>query len=273
LINGYILGINNDGCEDVDECEEGKDQCNYALAPNGLVSLETCQNIIGGYVCIPWNVSTCVGPTAKASVCAAPPCGSATPLADRNEVKGLLGNGKVELYADESTLGDSPIEGYFWTLVSAPAGSNPRLQSTLTQTAFVSELSKKGEYVFQVQVMDTCGKSSTDTVTVTKVVDEPTRELVGVAPGSSTGGGFIRVPGATLSPVIASGPGFPTTSAPLGAGGGGPGLPGGPGSSPDQPWTKPRTRAPNVLSAGSSYTIARLLVAVSLFLSVTIPAL
>ena len=56
---------------------------------------------------------------------------------------------------------DCPIISYTWTVVTQPAGSD------VTITDASVEISVPGEYVFQLEVQDDCGNSSTDTVTVT----------------------------------------------------------------------------------------------------------
>ena len=157
-------GICQDGCEDVDECKEGKDECSaepIRQADGSIVASERCVNTIGSYVCLAWNATTCTGPAAVADT-------------DRPEVKGILGlNGRVPLFGDKSTPGSSPIKSYYWTLVRAPDGAQPRLTSVTSSTAQASQLSKQGEYVFEVAVTDNCGEVGRATVRVNKLLGMP----------------------------------------------------------------------------------------------------
>jgi len=238
-IDGLILGtqvceggICQDGCEDVDECKEGKDECSaepIRQADGSIVASERCVNTIGSYVCLAWNATTCTGPAAVADT-------------DRPEVKGILGlNGRVPLFGDKSTPGSSPIKSYYWTLVRAPDGAQPRLTSVTSSTAQASQLSKQGEYVFEVAVTDNCGEVGRATVRVNKLLDEKTIQVVtppGLEPNTGPG-----TPRPTPSPGLVPGPGGVTTIAPVAA----------------KPWTKARTNSPTELQLNSGERHQRVL--------------
>jgi hypothetical protein len=78
---------------------------------------------------------------------------------------------------------DEPLT-YRWRLVSAPAGSQARLQSqSLPQSAFFADLS--GEYVIELTVTDAVGLASTETVVIDARPEEGIRvELIWDHPDS-----------------------------------------------------------------------------------------
>jgi hypothetical protein len=162
-----ILGLGLDGCTDVDECAQQIDACDRRQAPGQPAGtpMQTCVNTWGSYLCLAWNDTKCAeaqGPTAKIKP-------SQVTLSDEpNRVQ--------TVNADATTPGDSGILSYFWSFnkTKTEGKSAPKLRATTSQSAFVSNIGKKGQYVFQVLVTDMCGKTSTDQVTLVKENGAPT---------------------------------------------------------------------------------------------------
>jgi len=224
-----ILGLGLDGCTDVDECAQQIDACDRRQAPGQPAGtpMQTCVNTWGSYLCLAWNDTKCAeaqGPTAKIKP-------SQVTLSDEpNRVQ--------TVNADATTPGDSGILSYFWSFnkTKTEGKSAPKLRATTSQSAFVSNIGKKGQYVFQVLVTDMCGKTSTDQVTLVKENDDAGATE---APTSATGSPVVPVaptavplaPGATASPNTPGGGSTPESPA---------------SETPTEPLALPSTEAPKL---------------------------
>ncbi|MGZ4847232.1 MAG: outer membrane protein assembly factor BamB family protein [Halobacteriota archaeon] len=96
------------------------------------------------------------------------------PTADAGPTQSIHVGTLVTLDGSQSKDSDGTVQKYAWTLVSAPAGSNPTLSDpTAAKSTFTPD--KLGSYVFALKVTDDKGAQSSNTaqVTITATNDPP----------------------------------------------------------------------------------------------------
>lgn len=123
-------------------------------------------------------LSGCGGGSSSSSPPPAPP--NRAPVADAgNDVTQVIQSSPVTLDASGSSDPDADTLTYRWGISSQPESADIELDNPASaQPSFVAALT--GDYVFEVEVSDPDGLSSTDTVTVTLTNEPPVVNVASV---------------------------------------------------------------------------------------------